>query len=483
MERGGVGSLSTDSFSRILDFVTSEDAYHLYLTGNRRASDLLKRSLHTFDVSYGAKRHWKWPALISEFPWLYRVSMRPSHPFGTGYMEGVDLSEVGESLHELDLCIGNGFWAFICDTSTGLPMPPHELSQRFPNLTSLNLSSMDPKMAPHHIALTENRRSIFALPLLALKVSGLPYSTEDISFLPHTLTILEMQIVPESQDWSLAHFPPNLQKLALSGLSSFRIITMLPELIHTVSLMFENIIKADTDRFWSWLRPNLRHLTLSSCPPLDALSAQLLPPNLQTLVIAPSYVSPDAYAWLPRKLEKCKISPLSFSSPPSISISELPRTLTELPTLMDVRPHEWKQLPIAMRYFSIPTEDTEFAGSQHLPELPPFLQALKIGLSAASNLRGLTTWRLRSLMVETNVFLGTFPFQPFEAFKCIFLRKTHSDIFLIWTSLLIFGLRMMTASLQKIFQFSNRLLDFPRSLSCPYRAHSIPKGLDFCNVT
>ena len=410
MERGSVSSLSTDSFSRILDFVTSEDAYHLFLTGNQRAIDLLKRSLHTFDVSYGGKRHWKWPSLISSFPRLYRVSMRPTHPFGVGYMEGVDLKDVADTLHEVELCIGNGFWAFICDTATGLPMPSNELSARYPHITSLNLSSMDPKLAPHHIALTENRRAVFALPLLALKISGMPYTTEDICLLPRSLTILELQVATESQDWSLAHFPPNLQKLALSGLTSYRVITTLPELVDTVSFMFENIVKSDTDRFWSWLRPNLRHLTLSSCPPLDALSAQLLPQNLQTLVIAPSYVSPDAYAWLPRKLEKCKISPLSFSSPPTIAISELPRTLTELPTLMDVRPHEWKQLPPAMKYFSIPTEDTEFAGSQYLPELPQNLNALKLGLSAASNVRGITAWRLRSLMLETNGFIGTVSF-------------------------------------------------------------------------
>lgn len=407
MERDGVGSLSTDSFSRILDFVTSEDAYHLYLSGNKRAIDLLTRSLHTFDVAYGPKRLWKWPTLISRFSRLYRVSMRPTHPFGAGYMEGVDLGEVSESLHEVELCIGNGFWSFICDSISGSPMSPHELSRRYPNLTSLNLSSMDPKLAPHHITLNENRRAIFGLPLQALKVSGMPYNTEDISYLPRSLTILELHMATDSQDWALAHFPPNLLKLALSGIMSYRIVTMLPEHIDTISLMFDMNVRSDTDRFWSWLRPSLKHVTLSSTPPLDAQSAQLLPPNLLTLVIAPSYMAPDAYAWLPRNLEKCKISPVSFSSPPAIAISELPRTLTELPTLMDVRPHEWKQLPLTMRYFSIPPEDTEFSASQYLPELPPFLQALKLGLCASSNLVGFSGWRLRSLMVESTAFMGT----------------------------------------------------------------------------
>lgn len=406
---------------------------------------LMSRSIRNLSVIYGGQRLAKWPGLLSSFQALSRLSLRAIQQNSLCFVEGVDMEMVPRSVEEIELQTLNGFASFFSSIVPGRVPTPEELLLRFPKLTSLTLSSLDIKSLPTRVDLGEHRSALCRLPLLSLRLQHIPYPSDELYALPRSLTILELSIAPEAQDWANARLPPRLTYLSLSGVNTFRFITKVPETLVSLSVLFEPLVKTDIDRFWTWIRPSLKHLSLSSCPPLDTATAQLLPRSLLSLLISPTLISSDALSFLPPTLERCRISPLSLSSCPNVHVSELPRTLKELPTLFDVRPEHWQHLPPALRYFSTGPEEVPFSAFDHLRSLPESLQALKIYIGEASALRWIGCTRLTSLALETRFPLLEVQFMPLSRLPSLTFLSLSGSFDPAGLSLLSCSLRELSA--------------------------------------
>jgi hypothetical protein len=368
--------LDHDFFTQLLGLLDLNDFLNLWICGDVYLQQRLRSAKLYFDLHYAPQRQYQFPSILKDLSALKRLSLAYGCKATPKFVHGINLSSLPETLESLELDLVNGLQTLV-STNTELndsdPQPLElglvSLSTWFPRLHTLKFSNH--YNTSELVDFSHFFNQLSALALTTLHFSSFLIDPKYLGVLPGGLTDLSCNL--DLRGPMQVAFPPKLVSLQITGEFEVELLHEFPESLTELKL---DISKRRREAKVPILPSELVILHMNCWLDWTVEAVKGLPKTLTSWLIKTKSLDREAMTCLPPKLEYFLTPGVEFSlRGKDVHIAAyLPRQLKSLPrAIYNIPSSDWIHLPRTMTELPFLLQGPQVP---HIADLPPKLKSL-----------------------------------------------------------------------------------------------------------